>query len=86
MANGIPVVLSDIQSMAFAHRSAGAVFSTSGDSRSLTDAVRTVLNWTPEQRRQRCQANQDFIRGEFDVQTWARRVFQVYQDILREEN
>ena len=82
MANGLPVVLSDIPSMAFAHRSPGAVFAVPGDSRSLAEAVRNVLGWTPEGRRQRCQANRDLIRGEFDVQVWARRVFQIYQDIL----
>ena len=37
-------------------------------------AVRTVLNWTPEQRRQGCQANKDFVRGEFDVQLGPPRV------------
>ncbi len=86
MANSTPVVLSDIPAMAFAHRSAGTVFSAPGDSRSLTEAVRAVLHWTPEQRRQRCQANQDLIRGEFDVQIWVRRIFQIYQDILQEKS
>ncbi len=86
MANGIPVVLSDIPSMAFAHRSPGAVFAAPGDSRSLAEAVRSVLGWTPDQRQDRCQANRDLVRGEFDVQVWARRVFQIYQDILPGKN
>jgi glycosyltransferase involved in cell wall biosynthesis len=82
MANGLPVVLSDIPSMAFAHRSPGAVFSVPGDSRSLAEAVRAVLHWTPDQRRQRCQANQELVRNEFDVQTWARRILDHYHQIL----
>ena len=73
MANGLPVVLSDIPALAFAHRSSGAVFSSAGDSRSLAEAVRAVLRWTPDERRQCGQANQDLVRNEFDLQVWARR-------------
>lgn len=83
MANGLPVVLSDIPALAFAHRSCGAVFSLAGDSRSLAEAVRAVLHWTPDERRQCGQANQDLVRNEFDLQVWARRMFEVYQEVLQ---
>ncbi len=83
MANGLPVVLSDIPTLAFARRSSGAVFSLAGDSRSLAEAVRAVLHWMPDERRQCGQANQDLVRNEFDLQVWARRVFEVYQEVLQ---
>ena len=31
-----------------------------------------------------CQANRDLVRNEFDVQVWARRVLEVYQEVLRD--
>ena len=87
MANGIPVVLSDIAAHGLAR-----IAVPGRSSRRRATAGRwprpsaACSHWTPDQRRQCGQANQDLIRREFDVRIWARRIFQIYQDILQGQN
>ena len=82
MANGVPVVLSDIPAVAWAHQTPGAVFFPPGESGALADAIKTVLDWTPAEREQYAGANRDFVRREFDVQVWVEQVIGFYREML----
>jgi glycosyltransferase involved in cell wall biosynthesis len=83
MANGIPVVLSDIPSVSFAHATPGAVYFPCGDSRALAKAIQKVLRWSPAERELYGRENEDLIRRDFDVRIWSERVTRVYREILQ---
>lgn len=82
MANRIPVILSDIPSVSWAHRSPGALFFTPGDSQGLAAAMREVLAWNNDDRELRSNANEHLVKTEFDATVWADRILEVYREIL----
>ena len=73
MANGLPVILSDIPGVSWAHRSAGAVFFESGNSAALASSVRSVLDWGPDERERHSSDNRRLVTTEFNVDVWADR-------------
>lgn len=81
MANGLPVVLSDLPGVAWA-RSPGALFFASGDSAALAAAVRQVLDWNADVRGRHAVANEQLIRTHFDVLVWANRIMGLYSELL----
>jgi glycosyltransferase involved in cell wall biosynthesis len=82
LANGTPVVLSDIPSVSFAHATPGAVYFSSGDSDSLTRALRKVLQWSPEERLRNGKANEELARRNFDVRAWSDKICALYEELL----
>ncbi len=80
LAQGIPVVLSDIPSMAWARDCSGAVFAAAGDGRSLHDAIQTVLSWPPVERQRRAAESREFISRGFDLSFWAEQVVHFYHE------
>ncbi len=82
MAACLPIILSDIPSLLWAHRSTGAVFFPSGDSVALAAALCRVLDWNAEEREQHTAANEQFIKTEFSVSLWADRILLLYREIL----
>jgi len=82
MANALPVVLSDIPGVSWAHQSNGAVFFEPGDSDALVSVLRDVLSWSDEDRKARCADNRQFVASEYNVGVWAERVMDCYAMIL----
>lgn len=82
MANRLPVILSDIPSVSWAHRSKGTLFFPSGDSAALAAAIREVLGWNIEQQELHVIANEDLIKTEFAVSVWVDRILRLYVEIL----
>jgi glycosyltransferase involved in cell wall biosynthesis len=82
MANRLPVVLSDIPGVSWAHRSPGSVFFPSGSASDLAAAIRRVLQWSPAERAEYTAANDYLVRAEFDVADWAERIAKIYEEIL----
>jgi len=82
MVNQLPVVLSDLPGVSWAHRTSGAMFFPSGDSAALAAAIREVLNWTAEEREQHTVVNDHLIRTEFAVLAWAEQIMRLYREIL----
>lgn len=82
MVNGVPVALSDIPTQAFAHASQGAVFFPPGDAPRLQDILRTLLDWSPEDRMKAAGQNQLLIRDTYNVIDWAKQIATIYQELL----
>lgn len=82
MANGLPVVLSDLPGVLWAKEAPGAMFFPSGDSAALAAAIREVLGWNTEDREQRIVANKHLINTKFAVAVWVERVLRLYKEIL----
>ncbi len=82
MANGLPVILSDIPGVSWAHRSEGAVFFESGNSAALASSIRRVLDWSPSERETHSSDNRRLVSAEFNVDVWADRVVEHYMEIL----
>lgn len=82
MANGLPVVLSDIPGVSWAHQASGAVFFESEDSTALASRICQVLDWSESEREVHSLANTHLVRAEYNVEMWARRIMQCYTKIL----
>ena len=78
------MILSEIPSVSWAHRTPGALFFTLGaDSPArLAAAMREVLGWNTEERERRTHISEHLIRAEFNVVTWAERILHLYKEIL----
>ena len=85
MAARLPVVLSDIPGVAWAHDTPGAVFFRPGDAQSLADALREVLKWTDAERRRRGDLNRTLVESRFSVTAWVERIRLLYQSILADK-
>ena len=79
LANGLPLVHSDIPAIQSARDNPAVVLCKPGDSASLAEAVRCVLSWTPDARARRTALGASRVREESDVGAWAGRVFAVYE-------
>jgi glycosyltransferase involved in cell wall biosynthesis len=82
MANGLPVVVSDIPGVAWARRSPGALFFARGDSDALAAALRQALGWSAAQRAERAADNRALATAECDVSAWATRMLRFYEGLL----
>lgn len=82
LANGLPVVLSDIPGHAWAHAVPSAVSCKPGEVESLAGAILKVLDWDERTRRLNGAASATFINQHYSVQAWARKVCQVYMQVL----
>jgi glycosyltransferase involved in cell wall biosynthesis len=82
MANGRPVVLSDIPGLGWAHQAPGTVFFPPGDNAGLAEAIKKVLDWTPAERQRYTAANRDFAQREFDIHVWAEQILNFYREIV----
>jgi glycosyltransferase involved in cell wall biosynthesis len=83
LANEIPVALSDIPSVAWAHDCQAASFFSDGDSHGLEQAIRERLNWSADERQKRTRQSREFVQREFDVKLWAQEIARFYEEILR---
>ena len=82
MANGIPVVLSDIPGVSWAHEIPYTVFFPSGASSALAEAIQKVLAWKPAQRERFTLPSRHHVRTKLQIGKWAEQVMSVYEDIL----
>jgi glycosyltransferase involved in cell wall biosynthesis len=82
LANGLPVVVSDIPGVEWAHELAGARFFPSGDGTALAARLAEVDAWSPEERARRSAASRRFAERELSVATWAERVARLYHAAL----
>ncbi len=82
MANRLPVVHSDIPAAEWAREVPNVVLCAPNDSSSLAAAIRTVLAWSHDDRERRTAAGLALVRKEFNVETWAERCYQVYEELL----
>ncbi len=82
MANRLPLVLSDISGVSWAHESPGAMFFPSSDSMALAEAIREVLHWSTDEREQHTAANEHLIKTDHAVSAWADRILRLYREIL----
>lgn len=82
MVNGVPVALSDIPTQVFAHASQGALFFPPSDPAGLQDILRTLLDWSTEDRMKAASQNKLLIRDAYNVAEWAKQVSTVYQELL----
>ncbi len=82
MANGLPVVLSEIPGVTWARETPGATFFPSGNSTALAAAIREVLGWTTEEHERRIVANKQLINTKFTVSRWVEQILRMYREIL----
>lgn len=82
MACGLPVVLSDIPTQAFARLTKGAVFFPVGDMAGLCACLRTVLGWTVEERVKAGADNSRLIAVGHDAASWAKQVVKIYDEVM----
>ena len=84
MANRVPVVSSDIPSLAWFHKSTGAMFFPPGDPQAAAARLREVLDWSDTDREQHVRSNEHLVKTEYDVVVWAQRILRQYKNILGE--
>ena len=86
MASGLPVILSDIPGVSWAHQSEGPVFFESGDSVLLATAIRETLNWSTDERERRSLDNRRLVDRRYDVVVWANIILERYMQILARDH
>ena len=84
MVNRLPVVLSDLPGVTWARETPGALFFPSGDCVAMAAAIREVLGWSAEERVKRAVANENLVRSQFAVSTWAERISHLYLETMQE--
>ncbi|MFL5263188.1 MAG: glycosyltransferase family 4 protein, partial [Anaeromyxobacteraceae bacterium] len=82
LANGLPVVVSDIPGVEWAHELAGARFFPSGDGAALAAKLAEVARWSAAERGRRGAASRRYAERELSVATWAERVARLYRAAL----
>ena len=85
MISNLPVVLSDLPGITWAHKSAGARFFSSEDSVAMANAICEVLNWNAKERAQNTGDNKHLINTELTISTWTNRMIMLYKEILEKE-
>lgn len=84
MVNRLPVVLSDLPGVTWAHKTPGAIFFPPGDCEAMAAAIREVLDWTAEERVQRAMSNEHLVRTQYAVAAWATQINNFYLEAFEE--
>lgn len=84
MANGLPVIFSDIAGVAWAHRCSGSVFFQSADSANLAASLCSLLDSNSREKADRSSTNQTFASREYDLDAWTTKINDCYR-IIRSE-
>jgi glycosyltransferase involved in cell wall biosynthesis len=84
LANGLPVVVSDIPGCEWARDIEGTPFFPSGDAAALGEAIRDVVRWTPQRRAVFGRAGRALAEARLSLAAWATRVAELYERILAE--
>ena len=82
LANGLPVVVSDIPGCEWAREIAGTRYFRSGDAAELAEAIGEVVRWTPRRRVVFGGAGRALAETRLSLGTWAARVTSLYQHAL----
>jgi glycosyltransferase involved in cell wall biosynthesis len=84
LANGLPVVISDIPGCEWAREIEGTRFFPSGDGTALAEAVLDVARWTPERRAVFGRAGRALAEARLSLGAWAARVAGLYERAVAE--
>jgi glycosyltransferase involved in cell wall biosynthesis len=82
MSFGLRIVSSDIKGLEWAHESEGVEFFPNEDVRGLTEAIKKVINWSPEKKKAAISANQKLIVDKYSIEIWAEKISILYNFIL----
>jgi glycosyltransferase involved in cell wall biosynthesis len=82
MANGLPVISSNIESLKWARPAEGVVFFDSGKVDSLIQAIKNVTLLSSQDLNDIKQSNRDFIEKNFHIDTWAQNICSIYEKII----
>jgi glycosyltransferase involved in cell wall biosynthesis len=84
LANGLPVVVSDIPGCEWARDIDGTRFFPSGAAAALEEAIRDVAGWTPDRRAAFGRAGRALAKDRLSLEAWAGRVARLYERTLAE--
>jgi glycosyltransferase involved in cell wall biosynthesis len=84
LANGLPVVVSDIPGCEWAREIEGTPFFPSGNAVALSEAIRDVALWTPQRRAAFGSAGSALAEERLSLHAWAARVARLYERSLAE--
>jgi len=84
LANGLPVVVSDIPGCEWAREIPGPRFFPSGDAIALAAALAEVARWPAERRARHAQEARSLAYGRLSLASWAERVAALYRRALDE--
>jgi glycosyltransferase involved in cell wall biosynthesis len=82
MSFGLPIVSSDIRGLEWAQESEGVEFFPNEDVEGLTEAIKKVIKWSPEEKKEKILANQKLIEGKYSIEIWAEQISELYKNIL----
>jgi glycosyltransferase involved in cell wall biosynthesis len=82
MANGLPVISSNIPSLHWAHPAQGLIFFKSCDTEALGSAIKKVISWSPQKVHTLTLSNRELINTKFFVKTWANNIYNIYEELL----
>lgn len=82
MANGLPIISSDICGMDWAKNTNSVKFFDSEDSEGLIQAIKQIIGMESQELRSIAAANIELINTNYSVSTWASNIYAIYRKIL----
>lgn len=82
MANGLPVIASNIRAMKWAEGLKGVLFFETCNIHDLIKKILEVSNMDPERRTAISKENAEFIETNYSKSTWVNNIFNIYKKLL----
>jgi glycosyltransferase involved in cell wall biosynthesis len=86
MANGLPIISSDIHGLDWAKNAGSLKFFDSEDSEGLAQAIKQVINMRLQDFHSIADANIELINTNYSVGTWATNIYSIYKQILKKDS
>lgn len=83
MANGLPVISSNINSLKWARSAPGVVFFDSYDARELFRVIKKIIGWPHQKLDSIAISNREFINTKYSINIWTKNICDIYKEILK---
>jgi glycosyltransferase involved in cell wall biosynthesis len=84
MANGLPIISSDIPALEWARPAEGVVFFEPYNSQELAQTIKKVIYWSPQKLANLAESNHKYIRTGYSVNAWAQNIYNIYERLLKD--
>jgi len=84
MANGLPVISSNIAALNWAHNAQGVILYDTYDTYELGQKIKEVINWSPQKIQSIAESNHEFISTKFSLNSWTLNIYNIYEKILKD--
>jgi glycosyltransferase involved in cell wall biosynthesis len=83
MANGLPVISSNLASLQWSRNGKGVVFFDSLNVANLKIAIADVIHWGPDALESCSQKNKEFINKNYSINQWVDKMISEYSEIQK---